>query len=52
MTGINVFSVLRESECSECGAEIFRGALLRMENRKPLCMACADLDELVPIRSK
>ena len=47
MTDITVFSVLRESECSECGTEIFRGALLRMENRKPLCMACADLDELV-----
>lgn len=47
MTDITVFSVLRESECSECGTEIFRGALLRMENNKPLCMACADLDNLV-----
>ena len=47
MTDITVFSVLRESECSECGTEIFGGALLRMENGKPLCMACADLDNLV-----
>lgn len=47
MTDITVFSVLRESECSECGTEIFRRGLLRMENGKPLCMACADLDELV-----
>lgn len=47
MTDITVFSVLRESECSECGTEIFRGGLLRMENGKPLCMACADLDDLV-----
>ena len=47
MTDITVFSVLRESECSECGTEIFRSALLRMENGKPLCMACADLDDLV-----
>ena len=47
MTDITVFSVLRESECSECGTEIFRSALLRMENGKPLCMACADLDNLV-----
>ena len=47
MTDITVFSVLRESECSECGTEIFRRALLRMENGKPLCMACADLDNLV-----
>ena len=47
MTDITVFSVVRESECSECGAEIFRGGLLRMENGKPLCMACADLDSLL-----
>lgn len=47
MTDITVFSVVRESECSECGTEIFRRALLRMENGKPLCMACADLDNLV-----
>ena len=47
MTDITVFSVVRESECSECGTEIFRSGLLRMENGKPLCMACADLDDLV-----
>ena len=47
MTDITVFSVVRESQCSECGTEIFRGGLLRMENGKPLCMACADLDDLV-----
>ena len=47
MADITVFSVVRESECSECGTEIFRRALLRMENGKPLCMACADLDNLV-----
>ena len=47
MTDITVFSVVRESECSECGTEIFRSGLLRMENGKPLCMACADLDDLL-----
>ena len=47
MTDITVFSVVRASECSECGAEIVRRGLLRMENGKPLCMACADLDDLV-----
>ncbi len=44
---IVVFSIVRDSACSECGAELFRGALLRMEKERPLCMACADLDHLV-----
>ena len=43
---ITVFSVRRESACSECDAEIGRGGLLRLEDGKPLCMACADLDGL------
>jgi hypothetical protein len=42
-----VFSILRDSKCSECGAEIPRHDLLSMEKGKPLCMACADLDHLV-----
>ena len=42
-----VFSILRESKCTECGVEIWRGDLLSMESGKPLCMACADLDHLV-----
>ena len=44
---ITVFSVRRESACSECDAEIGRGGLLRLEDGNPLCMACADLDGLV-----
>jgi len=44
-----VFSILRESKCTECGAEIWRGGLLSMEGGKPLCMACADLDHLVEL---
>ncbi len=42
-----VFSILRESKCTECGKEIWRGGLLSMEKGQPLCMACADLDHLV-----
>jgi len=46
-TEIVVFSVLRASACSSCGADIGKGALLRMEKEQPLCLACADLDQLV-----
>jgi hypothetical protein len=44
---IVVFSILRNSVCSECGEELFKGSLLRMEKDKPLCMQCADLGRLV-----
>ena len=44
---IVVFSVLKPSACSGCGAEIAKGDLLRMEKERPLCLGCADLDHLV-----
>ena len=44
---IVVFSIVKESACSECGAELARGELLRLEQDRPLCMSCADLDHLV-----
>jgi hypothetical protein len=44
---IVVFSILRDSACSECQAELGKGRLLRMEGERPLCLACADLDHLV-----
>jgi hypothetical protein len=43
---IVVFMVRRETKCAECGRELFDGNLLRMENNRPLCMDCADLDHL------
>ncbi len=43
---IVVFQVVRPSECSECGEELGKGRLLRLEQEKALCMACADLDRL------
>jgi hypothetical protein len=42
-----VFWILRDSSCSECGKELLRGCLLRLEDDRPLCMSCADLDHLV-----
>ena len=39
--------VSEEGNCSECGAELFKGKLLMMEKGRPLCLACADLDRLV-----
>jgi hypothetical protein len=36
-----------EGNCSECGAELLKGAYLLMEKGQPLCLTCADLDQLV-----
>jgi hypothetical protein len=41
-----VFLILRDSQCSECGAEIEQGSLLYMEAGQPLCLPCARLDNL------
>lgn len=43
---IIVFSVVRESKCTECEAELWKGSLLRLEGEKALCMDCADLGRL------
>ena len=43
---IVVFSVVRESKCTECGVELWKGSLLRLEGEKALCIGCADLDHL------
>ena len=44
---IVVFSILRDSACSECGEELGKGRFLKMEKGQPLCLECADLDRLV-----
>ena len=46
-----VFSILRESRCSECNKELCNGDLLFKEGKRGLCMNCADLDELVYLPS-
>ncbi len=45
--GLVVFSILRESTCSECNKELWKGDFLFKEGERGLCMSCADLDELV-----
>jgi len=44
---IIIFSILRDSKCSECGVELWKGSFLKMEKDRPLCLECADLDHLV-----
>ncbi len=46
-TGIVVFDIVQDSVCAECRCLLGKGSFLRMENDKPLCMTCADLDHLV-----
>jgi hypothetical protein len=41
-----VFEILRDSTCSECGAELARDSFLVMEAGQPLCLPCARLDDL------
>ncbi len=42
-----VFAILRTSKCTECGSELAPGDFLVMDQQRPLCLACADLDHLV-----
>jgi hypothetical protein len=44
---IVVFSILRESACAECGADLREGDFMRLEAERALCLTCADLDRLV-----
>jgi hypothetical protein len=45
---LKVFISHRDSKCGECGAELGRNAWITLEEKKgALCLACADLDELV-----
>jgi hypothetical protein len=44
---IIIFSILRDSKCSECGVELWKESFLKMEKDRPLCLECADLDHLV-----
>ena len=36
-----------DGNCSECGAELPQGEFLLMEKGQPLCLTCADLEQLV-----
>ena len=41
-----VFFTRSDGKCDDCGAEFFKGDLIRVENGRPLCLGCADLDHL------
>jgi len=41
-----VFQILRNSQCSECGAEIEKDSFLLMDAGQPLCLPCGRLDDL------
>jgi hypothetical protein len=44
---IVVFWVRRDTSCAECGTELERGSMIRIEQERALCLSCADLDHLV-----
>jgi hypothetical protein len=41
-----VFEIVRDSECAECRKELLAHDFLFMEDGRPLCLTCADLDHL------
>jgi hypothetical protein len=46
-----VFQIVRDSQCSECSAELPKDSFLFMEADRPLCLACAQLGELEYLQS-
>ena len=42
---IAVIKIRRPAVCSECGEELGSGRLLRVENERPACMGCDDLEK-------
>jgi hypothetical protein len=41
-----VFCIVNDSECGECGRELWHGSFIILEEGKALCLSCADLDHL------
>jgi hypothetical protein len=41
-----VFEIVRDSKCSECGTELWKGSFLYMEGGQALCLACAGMGDL------
>ena len=41
-----VFDIVRESECAECHKQLLPHDFLFMEDDRPLCLTCADLEHL------
>jgi hypothetical protein len=43
---IVVYFTRHDGKCAECGADFLKGSMIRVENDRPLCLECADLDHL------
>lgn len=43
---IVVILTRRDGKCAECGTEFFDGSMIRMQDKGPLCLDCADLGHL------
>ena len=41
-----VFRIIKNSQCSKCKKELFKGYFLFMEAGEPLCLTCAHMDDL------
>ena len=41
-----VFEIVRDSECTECGAELPKGSMLFLEAEQALCLPCAGMGDL------
>jgi hypothetical protein len=41
-----VFIIRKESQCAECGEELWPGSFITLEKKGALCLSCADLDHL------
>lgn len=44
---ITVFSVLRDTACSDCGRDIPKHNFIKLEDGQPRCMECSDMDHLI-----
>jgi hypothetical protein len=42
-----VFMIRRESQCAECGEELWLGRFIILEKKDALCLSCADMDHLI-----
>lgn len=41
-----VFMIRKESQCAECGEDLWPGEMITLEQKGALCLSCADLDHL------
>jgi hypothetical protein len=42
-----VFAIVRDSKCTECGKQLWKGDFLFLEGGHALCLSCADFDHLL-----